>query len=139
MDPREPAAAFFKVVGLVLDAALPGAAAARLESETRWAAIVIGLARLGSLHSASADQRLGRVLAEAGYSEQRLARLLEGDAQRLVDELPSLARYLAAKSLSVDWTGATRLILSAGHDDEDQTRRHIARDYYGTLARQEGH
>lgn len=137
MDPRQPAPAFFKLEGLFLDEHLPGDAGLRLDLETRWAAIVAGLAHLQNLHRA--DARLGRVLAETGFSDVRFARLARADADRLVDELPTLARYLAAKGSAVDWTGAALLALSAGRRDEEDVRRHLARDYYGALARADRH
>jgi CRISPR system Cascade subunit CasB len=135
MNPRHPEAAFFKVEGLVLDAHLPGAADARANLETRWAAIVAGLAHLRALHQPG--MRLGHVLANAQYSELRFVRLVRADADRLADELPTLARFLAAKGTPVDWTGAAQLILSADGPNEDPVRRHLARDYYGSLARTE--
>jgi len=135
MDPRRPAAAFFKIEGLALDAHLPGEAARRMESEKRWAVIVLGLAHLGDLHVA--EHRLGHALAAAGFSELRFARLLQADADQLADELPLLARFLAAKGIPADWSAAARLILSAGRSDEEDARRHLARDYYGALARAE--
>jgi CRISPR system Cascade subunit CasB len=135
MDPRAPDAAFFKIEGLVLDEHLPGGADARADMETRWAAVVSGLAHLGSLHRPG--ERLGRALAEAQWAEQRFVRLVRADADRLVDDLPALARFLAAKGVAVDWGGAAQLILSAGRRDDEQVRRHLARDYYGILARQQ--
>ena len=133
MDPRHPAAAFFKIEGVLLDAHLPGDAAMRLDHETRWAAIVAGLAHLGSLHRP--DRRLGQVLADAHYSELRFARLVRADADRLIDELPALARFFATKGIAVDWSGAAYLVLSADRSDEETVRRHVARDYYGAVAR----
>lgn len=136
MDPRHPAAAFFKIEGLVLDEHLPGDAATRADVETRWAAVITGMAFLGDLHQPA--RRLGLSLADAGYSELRFARLIRADADRLVDELPGLARFLVAKRIPVDWTAAAHLILSAGGRNEEPIRRHLARDYYGSLSRQEG-
>lgn len=133
MDPRRPPAAFYKIEGLALDEHLPGEAVRRMDAETRWAVIVLGLAHLGDLHVP--ERRLGHALAEAGYSELRFARLLQADAGQLVDELPLLARFLVAKSTPADWSAAARLIHSAGRSDEEDTRRHLARDYYGALAR----
>lgn len=135
MDPRSPAAAFFKIEGLLLDEYLPGEATAREAAETRWASIVVGLAHLGGLHRA--NERLGRVLAEAGWAEQRFVRLLRADPERLVDDVPALARFLAAKGIAVDWADAARLILTAGTSEGEKMRRHLARDYYGVLAREE--
>jgi CRISPR system Cascade subunit CasB len=133
MNPLYPESAFFKVEGLLLDELLPGEAAARVELETRWAAIVVGLAHLGPLHDPT--RRLGFALVEADYSEIRFARLIRADADHLVDELPMLARFLSAKGVSVDWSAAGQLILSAGGRSEEAVRRHLARDYYGALAR----
>lgn len=135
MDPRRPEAAFFKIEGLFLDEHLPGEAAARAGLETRWAAIIIGLAHLGDLHHS--EYRLGFALVDAQFSEMRFARLLRADADQLIDELPALARFLAAKGVPTDWTAAAQLMLSAGRADEETVRRHLARDYYGALARKE--
>jgi CRISPR system Cascade subunit CasB len=133
MDPRRPPAAFFKLEGLALDAHLPHDASEREDAETRWAVVVQGLAHLGSLHAPR--ERLGVSLAEAGFSELRFARLLQANPDQLVDELPLLARFLAAKGVTTDWAAAARLILSAGRRDQEATRRRLARDYYGVLAR----
>jgi CRISPR system Cascade subunit CasB len=133
MDPRRIEAAFFKLTSLVLDAQLPGDVRGREDLETRWAAIVIGLAHLGDLHGTT--PRLGVALANSGFSELRFSRLLRADADRLVDELPMVARYLAAKTSPADWTHAADLILSAGRTDEERVRRNVARDYYGALAK----
>ena len=133
MDPRRPEPPFFKIEALVLEEWLPGEAAARADLETRWSAITCGLAHLGVLHRPGL--RLGNVLAEADWSDVRFARLVRADADRLADDLPALARFLEAKSIPVDWTGAAQMILSAGTPHEEDVRRHIARDYYGTLAR----
>lgn len=136
MDPRHPPAAFFKIEGVLLDGHLPGDETRRTDLETRWAAIVAGLAHLGRLHQPG--QRLGQVLADAHYSDVRFARLIRADSERLVDELPALARFLAAKDTPVDWSAAALLILSAGRSDEEKFRRQIARDYYGAVSRREG-
>lgn len=135
MDPWRPAPAFFKLEGLVLDPVLAGDAERRADQETRWAAVVVGLAMLGHAHVPG--RRLGLALAGGDCSELRFTRLLRSDAERLVDELPALARFVAARGFAVDWTDAARLILSAGRSDEESVRRHIARDFFGVLARQD--
>lgn len=140
MDPRRPPAAFFKLEGLVLEGQLPGVEEHRERQETHWAAIVSGLAHLGALHRRSQEHRLGYVLAQSAYSELRFVRLLQADSERLVDELPMLARYLSVKGQPVDWTGSARLILSADTlRDGERQRRRLARDYYGRLAQQARH
>jgi CRISPR system Cascade subunit CasB len=128
MDPRHVDAPFLKLVGLVLDAQLPVDPAAREPLETRWAAIVVGLAHLGVLHRPGVH--LGAALADAGFSELRLVRLLRADEERLIDDLPAVARFLSARGVAADWTDAARLLLSAGRSDDETVRRHLARDYY---------
>jgi CRISPR system Cascade subunit CasB len=132
MDPRAAQAAFFKVEGLVLEEQFSGSTNVRDEMETRWAAIIVGLAHLGALHRPGVQ--LGGALVDAGFSELRFARLLRADADRLVDELPMLGRFLAAKSVSADWADAAFLMLSSGRGDEETVRRRIARRYYGALS-----
>jgi CRISPR system Cascade subunit CasB len=132
MDPRRLETPFFKVSGLVLDEHLPGEARARERAETKWAAILVGLSHLGDLHRPGV--RLGRALVDAEFSELRFSRLVRADDERLVDELPALARFLAAKGVPADFSFAARLILSAGRDNGERTRRALARDYYGALA-----
>jgi CRISPR type I-E-associated protein CasB/Cse2 len=135
MDPRTPAAAFFKVAGLVLDELMPAEPGHRADAETRWAAITAGLAYLEALHRPG--QRLGRVLADTGWSEHRFVRLVRADTDRLADDLPALARFLVAKGIPVDWTAAADLILSAGTERSEEVRRHLARDYYRVMSREQ--
>lgn len=132
-SPRRPPSGFFKLEGLMLDDVLPGEAVPRADAETRWAAIVAGLAQLGALHRPG--RRLGVALFDADFSELRFARLMRADAERLIDDLPMLARFLAAKSTSVDWAGAAQLLLSSGGAAEESVRRHVARDYYRSALR----
>jgi len=134
MDPRSAQAPFFKLAGLVLENHLPNNPQARDRAEERWAAIVVGLAHLGPLHQP--HSRLGRALVDAQYSELRFARLLRADTERLLDELPTLARFLTAKRISTDWASAAQLILSADRVHEERVRRALARDYYSALAAQ---
>jgi len=134
MDPRHPSSTIVKLEGAVLDAELPGQVDAREDRETRWAAVVVGLAYLGDLHRP--ERRLGEALADAHFSERRFSRLLRADSEQLADEVPMIARYLAAKGVPADFSAAAWLILSAGQTNEERVRRNIARDYYGAIARQ---
>lgn len=124
MDPRRPETAFVKLATLT-----------ELPDDDRWPAIVCGLAILGEQHRR--DAWFGSALAEAGFSELRLNRLLRADAERLLDELPAVARFLAAKSCAADWTGAAWLLLSAGRSNDEQSRRTVARQYFATQAQQQ--
>jgi len=128
MDPhRIDSPGFYKLAAAVLDQDLHG------DTETRWAALMVGLAHLGDLNRPGA--RLGHALVEAGLSELRFSRLIRADAERLLDEIPAIARFLAAKGVAADFADAAYLLLSAGRKDEETTRRHLARDYYGALER----
>lgn len=129
MDPaRLDAPAFWKLAGLHLDQVLPGDAVARARLETAWAAVAVALAVLGDLQAR--DVRLGSALARAGYSDKRFVRLLRADRERLVDEIPQLARFLAAKQAAADLVDAAALLVGKG---AEHVRRHLARDYYSTL------
>lgn len=133
MDPlRLDSPGFWKLAGMYLDRVLPGEADDRRRKETAWAAVAISLAHLGDLQQS--DRRLGRALADAGYSELRFVRLLRADEERLLDELPQLARYLAAKSVSADFSGAALLLVGSRPEN---SRRHLARDYYTALSKQD--
>jgi CRISPR system Cascade subunit CasB len=133
MNPTAPPAAFFKLEGLALDDVLHGDGKRRDLDETRWAAVINGLAQMGNLHRS--DAPLGRALGDAGFADLRFARLLRADADRLVVELPMLARYLVARDAPADWSDAARLMFSAGRADEETVRRRIAREYYRVTSR----
>lgn len=134
MDPRAPASAFFKLESYFPEGALPSALEALPIAETRWAAIVVGLAHLGDLHRP--DVPLGAALANAGFSEIRFTRLLRADGERLVDEIPALGRFLAAKGVAANFTDAARLLVSADRSDEETSRRRLARRYYAATQQQ---
>jgi len=136
MDPARPAPGFFKLEGAVLDADLPAEAGRREERETRWAAVVAGLAILGELHRP--ERRLGTALAEAGFTPVRFARLIRADDDSLPDQLLTLARFMAAKGVQADWTHAAWLLTSVDAGSLESVRRHLARDYYGALERSGG-
>ncbi|MGC4121405.1 MAG: type I-E CRISPR-associated protein Cse2/CasB [Myxococcales bacterium] len=133
MDPRRiDAPGFYKLVGAVLDPRLARGAAARQAQEEAWAAVIVGLAHLGSRHKPGV--RLGTALVQAGFSELRFVRLLRADGDRLIDDIPALARFLAAKNTPADFAEGARLILSADRSDEETTRRRIAGDFYSALS-----
>lgn len=136
MDPHAISApGFYKLAGTVLADDLWGPPDSVEDAETRWAAIIVGLAQLGDLHRPGA--RLGAALVAAKYSEVRFVRLLRADQNKLIDELPALGRFLAAKMTPADFTDAARLLLSIGRTDEERTRRSLARGFYGALFHQD--
>jgi CRISPR system Cascade subunit CasB len=139
MDPTKTidALGFFKLAATALVDQLPAGGPARDEAETRWAAVIVGLARLGALHQPG--RALGEALVAAQFSEQRFVRLLSADKDRLIDELPALGRFLAAKGVPADFNQAAWLLFSAGRADEERSRRSLARSYYAALAKKSSH
>ena len=99
-----------------------------------WQALSAGLALSSNHGNPHSPQRpLGRVLAEQGYSEARLERLLAAEGDTLNILLLRAARFLAAKGEAVDWTDAARLLLTTTDDGKEQIRREIAGDFYRNL------
>jgi len=100
---------------------------ARDEDERRWSIVMAGMAEL----SHDSSQRLGRVLAETGFSELRFVRLLRAQGDAVADMVRGMARFVAAKGRSADWGTAAALVVCAGTEAE-AVRRRLARDYYGS-------
>ncbi|MFM8443518.1 MAG: type I-E CRISPR-associated protein Cse2/CasB [Methylococcus sp.] len=99
-----------------------------------WQTLIAGLALSGNHGNPHSPQRpLGKALAEQGYSEARLERLLAAEGDTLNTLLLRAARFLAAKAEAVDWTDAARLLLTYSDDAKEQIRREIAGDFYRNL------
>lgn len=100
------------------------------EHQRRWAMILSGLAHLPHRRRIS----LGRALAEAGFAEIRLVRLLDAEPDQIADHLRTTVAFLAAKGAEADWCDLALLVLSCGGDEHDAVRRRIAQSYYRFLA-----
>lgn len=99
-----------------------------------WQTLTAGMALAGNQGNPhNRDRRLGRVLAEQGYSEARLERLLAASGETLETLLLRAIRYLVAKGETLDWTDCARLLLVGDDDKRERTRREIAGDYYRNL------
>lgn len=96
-----------------------------------WALILAGLSLMGRAgHQPKA--RFGATLAEQGYSEQRLERLLAAeDAATRRQLFARTVRFLAAKGAAIDWLEAARFLL-AGDALRESLAHRVARDYYTT-------
>jgi CRISPR system Cascade subunit CasB len=105
------------------------------EDERRWALIIHAMALMVPNHH-DANARVGRALFEAGYSEQRLGRLLDARGAQFRALVPRLCRQLAHKAQPLDWRELGRLILAADRNEEkaETIRLAIARAYYGAEA-----
>ena len=79
------------------------------------------------------DLPLGRALADTGYAEARLERLLAAEGDTLHTLLLRAARFLRAKNASCNCTDFAYLLGLRG--DPQRARLRIARDYYRELQR----
>lgn len=81
------------------------------------------------------DRSLGQALAESGFSEPRLERLLAADPDLLPEVAASALRFLAAKSDGCDLLQLMRLLLARDTDAREAIHRRIASDYFRHLPR----
>lgn len=96
-----------------------------------WALVLFGLALMGGQGHVP-KRRLGVTLAEQGYSEFRLERLLAAeDAATRHQLFARTVRFLAAKGTAIDWAEAAAWLLAASAKREELSHR-MARDYYRT-------
>lgn len=97
-----------------------------------WMTLVAGIA-LMCPHSHRHDQPAGQVLAESGYAEARLERLLSAEDDMLRTLLLRAARFLAAKKQACNWGDLAWLLLATEPDRRENARLNIARAYYRNL------
>ena len=97
-----------------------------------WVTITAGMALMAP-EPHDFQKRFGTVLADEGFSEARLERLLvaEGDVRRVL--LLRAARFLAAKNSSVNWLDCTLFLLLEDEKKREDLHRRIAKDYYDQL------
>ena len=135
MNPEEPdSTAFYQLMGargLLRNEAL----------ETKWAMIIHGIALMtpAAHHSGTP---VGEALFEGGtpgrtsafYSTLRLNRLLKSEGSVLVTLTKQLFLMMKATGQPFDWREMATFILSEGidHETAEESRRSIARSYYGT-------
>lgn len=135
LEPDDPASpAFWQTLIRYVEphANAPGDEGARRGWERRWAVILGGMARLAH----DPGNPAGRALADAGFSELRLHRLLRAEDARLADELRAAVQFLAAKGVSADWRQFAELILAdPGRfpDWAEGVRRRVSREYFRRL------
>ncbi len=135
LRPDDPSSmAFWHVLARIVEPRhrAPESESGREAWEKQWAVVLAGMATL----SHAPDHSPGHALAEAGFHELRLRRLLRATGHRLGDELLGAARFLSAQGVPMDWRDGARL----AHYDPDHTpewadgvRRRIARDYFARI------
>jgi len=95
-----------------------------------WGLIIHTLA-LGSPDNLLGAKSFGASLAQAQYSESRLARLLQASRAQLNDLLPRACRFLVAKGESLNPSGIAHFVLAVSNANRaDSARTQIARDFY---------
>ncbi len=101
-----------------------------------WMTLAWGVATMGS--SAHRPERpFGRALAEAGFAEGRLERLLAAPDELRNELFMSAVRFLAAKDEGFDWTEAAEFLLSRDANKRQAIHRRIAEAYYRHLGKEE--
>ena len=135
MNPEEPdSMAFYRLMGargLLRNEAL----------ETKWAMIIHGIAlMIPTAHHSGTP--VGEALFEGGvpgrtsafYSALRLNRLLKSEGSVQVTLTKQLFLMMKAASQPFDWREMATFVLSEGidHETAEESRRSIARSYYGT-------
>lgn len=98
-----------------------------MHQEKAWAVLLSCMATTDSLHDTSTW--FGSALGNAGWSPERLERMLRADQDRLFVEMRQAARFLSSKGQRVDWSQGAQLLLYT-EPGAEQIRRHIARSYY---------
>lgn len=99
------------------------------QNQDDWMTIVAGMA-LMSPQAHSPQRGLGAALAENGYSETRLERLLlsRGDVRRIL--FLRAIRFLAAKSTPFNWNQGALFLLTKNEAKREALHLRIARDFY---------
>lgn len=83
------------------------------------------------------ERPLGRALAQVGFSEARLERLLAARDRTLRALALRAARHLAAKAVSADWRNLADLLFTRDPEIRENLNRRLARDYYRAVAQTE--
>ena len=107
------------------------------EQENRWAMILSGMARMKPLLSLP-GRTLGKALAEAGFTERRLARLLRTtDAKNLADQVRRITGFLVSQGVPINWIDFAYFILTTDPEKREEKNRSVAADYYYAIKQKE--
>lgn len=126
--------AFWKVAASHLTPAglIAGAGSIRDRQEREWIVILSAIAHLEGLHAPK--RPLGAALAESGFSELRLTRLLRADGMLLLNQVRQMVHFLGSKGTSTNVADIARLVLSDTRSERARVRRSIARNFYAQLS-----
>ena len=100
-----------------------------------WVTLVAGIA-LMSPNAYSPRVGFGKALAEAGYSEYRLERLLAARYGIRLTLFLRAVRFLAAKSKPFNWAEGARFLFTKSEDKLEMLNLRIAGDFYSKIERE---
>lgn len=94
-----------------------------------WLTLISAMALMGA-NAYQKGRSFGQALAEEGFSEARLERLLAADDEGRRALFLRAVRYLASKGASFEWEQAARLLLTRDDARRQEINRRIATDFY---------
>jgi CRISPR system Cascade subunit CasB len=140
LDPDNPRAGIGTACRL-LQAAGFDIGVANSDQLKRWTLALHGMALMSGpgVDPHNPSKRAGSAIADAGLSEQRFTRLLCASGPAFREQIPRLARFLAAKGQRFDWEPLARLVLCEGRDEQaaEEIRLRLAAQYYSARAKSE--
>lgn len=119
--------AFYRLWLRQIDGDLPPEAAT-----DAWMLLAWSLATMGA-QSHAPERPWGQALAEGGFAEGRLERLLSAPEDVRPELFMAAVRFLAAKGERFDLTEAARFLLTSDADKREAVHRRIAQAYYRHL------
>jgi CRISPR system Cascade subunit CasB len=119
--------AFYRLWLRQMDGELPAEA-----NTEAWMLLAWSLATLGA--DAHAPERpWGQALAESGFAEGRLERLLSAPADVRPDLFMAAMRFLAARGERFDFAEAARFLLTTDEGKREHVHRRLAQAFYRHL------
>lgn len=94
-----------------------------------WMGVIWAIATLGAGGN-TPNRPFGQALAESGFSEGRLERLLSAPEDKRLELFMSAVRFLAAKGEGFDLAEGARLLLTTDPEKRDSLHRRVASYYY---------
>lgn len=101
-----------------------------------WVTLVAAMALMGA-NAYQKGRSFGQALAEEGFSEARLERLLAADDEGRRTLFLRAVRFLASKGASFDWEQAASLLLTRDEARREKINRRIASDFYRVAEKRE--
>lgn len=101
-----------------------------------WVTLVAAMALMGA-NAYQKGRSFGQALAEEGFSEARLERLLAADDEGRRTLFLRAVRFLASKGASFEWEQAASLLLTRDEARREEINRRIASDFYRAAEKRE--